>query len=107
MQTIYDRDAPSLIVDLDVMETKVVRLQNYCDQHHIGLRPHIKTHKNPAFAHQQMKLCAVGMACQKLSEAEIMVEVGLFDIMIPYNIVGPHKLECLAHWLIARKSGVQ
>jgi D-serine deaminase-like pyridoxal phosphate-dependent protein len=96
MPTIYDLDTPSLIVDLDVMEANLVRLQNYCDQHRIGLRPHVKTHKIPALAHQQMKLGAVGIACQKLGEAEIMVEAGLFDIMIPYNIVGPHKLERLA-----------
>jgi D-serine deaminase-like pyridoxal phosphate-dependent protein len=96
MYTIHDLDTPSLIVDMDVMEANLVRLQNYCDQHGIGLRPHIKTHKIPALALKQMNLGAVGIACQKLGESEVMADAGLLDIMIPYNIVGQRKLERLA-----------
>lgn len=95
MYTIYDLDTPSLIVDLDVMDANLVGLQNYCNQHGLGLRPHIKTHKIPAFAQKQMDLGAVGIACQKLGEAEVMVDASLLDIMIPYNIVGQRKLERL------------
>jgi D-serine deaminase-like pyridoxal phosphate-dependent protein len=95
MYTIHDLDTPSLIVDLDVMEANLARLQDYCDQHGIGLRPHIKTHKIPALAHKQMDLGAVGLACQKLGEAEVMADAGLLNIMIPYNIVGQRKLERL------------
>ncbi len=68
MQTIYDLDTPSLIVDLDVMDSNLERLQHYCDTHEIGLRSHIKTHKIPAFAQKQMQLGAVGVACQKLGK---------------------------------------
>ena len=96
MSTIHDLDTPSLVVDLDVMEANLVHLQKYCDEHKIALRPHIKTHKIPAFAQKQMELGAVGIACQKLGEAEVMAKAGLLDIMIPYNIVGRRKLERLA-----------
>jgi D-serine deaminase-like pyridoxal phosphate-dependent protein len=104
MATIQDLDTPSLVVDLDVMEANLVRLQNYCDRHRIGLRPHIKTHKIPALAQKQMDLGAVGIACQKLGEAEVMADAGLLDIMIPYNIVGQRKLERLA--ALARRARV-
>jgi D-serine deaminase-like pyridoxal phosphate-dependent protein len=104
MQTIHDLDTPSLIVDLDVMEANLARLQHYCDTHGIGLRPHIKTHKIPALAQKQMNLGAVGIACQKLGEAEVMADAGLLDIMIPYNLVGQHKLERLA--ALARRAHV-
>jgi len=104
MQTIFDLDTPALIVDLDVMETNLNRLQNYCDQHGLGLRPHVKTHKIPDLARQQMKLGAVGIACQKLGEAEVMVEAGLPDILIPYNLVGLHKYERLAQ--LARRAQI-
>ena len=97
MQTIYDLDTPSLIVDLDVMEDNLARMQRYCDSHGIGLRPHIKTHKIPALAQKQLDLGAVGIACQKLGEAEVMADAGLTGIMIPYNLVGRQKLERLAH----------
>ena len=104
MYTIDDLDTPSLIVDLDIMESNLARMQNYCNQYRIGLRPHIKTHKIPALAQAQMDLGAVGIACQKLGEAEVMVDHGLVDIMIPYNILGQRKLERLA--ALARRAQV-
>ena len=104
MPTINDLDTPSLIVDLDIMESNLARMQNYCNQNGIGLRPHIKTHKIPAFAQAQMDLGAVGIACQKIGEAEVMVDHGLRDIMIPYNILGQRKLERLA--ALARRAQV-
>jgi len=59
------------------------------------LRPHIKTHKLPRFAQQQVALGAVGITCQKLGEAEVMADAGLTDILLPYNILGASKLERL------------
>jgi D-serine deaminase-like pyridoxal phosphate-dependent protein len=79
-------------------------MQNYCDPHGIRLRPHIKTHKIPNFARKQVELGAIGIACQKLGEAEVMVDAGLLDIMIPYNILGQRKLERLA--ALARRAQV-
>ena len=40
-------------------------------------------------------LGAIGVVCQKVGEAEVMVEGGIKDILIPYNIVGPRKVERL------------
>ena len=77
MDTIYDLDTPALLVDLDVMDANLIRMQEYCNQHKLGLRPHIKTHKIPALAQKQMDLGAVGIACQKIGEAEVMVDAGL------------------------------
>jgi D-serine deaminase-like pyridoxal phosphate-dependent protein len=91
-----DLDTPALIVDLDIMEANIQRLQSYCDAHGLRLRPHIKTHKVPAIAHRQIRAGAQGIACQKLSEAEVFAAAGFEDILIPYNIVGPAKLERLA-----------
>ncbi len=96
MPTLNDLDTPTLTVDLDVMEANLARLQNYCKAHGLGLRPHIKTHKIPALAHKQLALGAVGIACQKLGEAEVMADAGITDILIPYNLVGQRKLERLA-----------
>ncbi len=91
-----DLDTPALTVDLDVMEDNIRRLQSYCDAHGLRLRPHIKTHKVPAIAHRQVQAGARGIACQKLGEAEVFAAAGFDDILIPYNIVGPAKLERLA-----------
>lgn len=104
MHTIDTLETPTLIADLDIMQSNLVRMQDYCDQHGIGFRPHIKTHKIPAIAQMQMDLGAIGIACQKLGEAEVMADHGLTDIMIPYNILGQRKLERLA--ALARRARV-
>src|SRR5690606_39781948 len=38
-----------------------------------------------------LPICAVGIACQKVSEAEIFAQAGFDDIMIPYNVLGATK----------------
>lgn len=89
-------ETPVVIIDLDLMEANITRAQAYLDQHGIKGRPHIKTHKIPAIAKMQLAAGAVGITCQKLSEAEVMVDAGLTDIFIPYNLVGEQKLVRLA-----------
>ncbi len=95
-----DLDTPCAVVDLDVMENNLRRCQSYLDGHGLALRPHIKTHKIPEFAHLQLKLGAKGINCQKLGEAEVMVDAGITDILVTYNIIGQTKLDrlvALAH----------
>ena len=88
-------ETPVAIVDLDVMEANISRLQKYLDEQGIMNRPHIKTHKIPEIAHMQINAGAVGITVQKIGEAEVMAEAGIKDIFIPYNIVGQSKLERL------------
>jgi D-serine deaminase-like pyridoxal phosphate-dependent protein len=92
---ITDLDTPVAVVDLDRMEANIARFQAYLDTHGIANRPHIKTHKIPAIAQMQLAAGAVGITCQKIGEAEIMADAGISDIFIPYNILGPAKLERL------------
>lgn len=92
---IHELDTPCLILDLDIMERNLRRFQDYFDQHAIGFRPHIKTHKIPALAHRQLALGAVGITCQKLGEVEVMADAGIRDILLFYNIVGQAKLDRL------------
>jgi D-serine deaminase-like pyridoxal phosphate-dependent protein len=100
-----DLETPALTVDLNVLEDNIARMQAYADEHRLKLRPHIKTHKIPAIAHKQVAAGAVGITCQKLGEAEVMVAAGLRDIFISYNIVGQYKLERLAR--LARQARVR
>jgi D-serine deaminase-like pyridoxal phosphate-dependent protein len=92
---ISELETPVAIIDLDRLEANINRFQHYLDEHGIANRPHIKTHKIPAIAHMQMNAGAVGVCCQKLGEAEVMVKAGITDILIPYNIIGAQKLERL------------
>jgi len=88
-------ETPVPVVDIDRMKANIARLQTYLDEHKIANRPHIKTHKIPAIAQMQMDAGAVGITCQKVSEAEVMADAGFSDIFIPYNIVGRSKLQRL------------
>lgn len=101
---VADLDTPAVLVDLDRVEANLARAQAYADRHHLALRPHIKTHKIPAFARRQVELGAVGITCQKLGEAEVMADHGLGDILVTYNLLGPAKLARLA--ALARRISV-
>ncbi len=92
---IAELETPVPIVDIDRLEKNISRLQAYLDEHKIANRPHIKTHKIPAIAQMQMDAGAVGITCQKVSEAEVMADAGFDDIFIPYNIIGESKLNRL------------
>ncbi len=85
-------ETPVPVVDIDRLEANISHLQRYLDERGIANRPHIKTHKIPAIAQMQVNAGAVGITCQKVSEAEVMADAGFTDIFIPYNIVGESKL---------------
>jgi D-serine deaminase-like pyridoxal phosphate-dependent protein len=92
---IDELETPVPVVDIDRMAGNIMRLQKYLDEHKIANRPHVKTHKIPAIAKRQMDAGAVGITCQKVSEAEVMADAGFDDIFIPYNILGDNKLKRL------------
>lgn len=89
-------DTPSLLLDLDAFEHNLRRMAEAAQHAGVALRPHAKTHKSPAIALRQIELGAVGVCCQKVSEAEVMVHGGAQDVLISNEIVGHKKLERLA-----------
>ncbi|HKG62411.1 MAG TPA: alanine racemase [Pyrinomonadaceae bacterium] len=93
---ISDLDTPAVVVDLDVMERNLSRMGDYCREHQLLLRPHTKTHKIPELAKRQIASGATGITVAKISEAEVMLDAGINDILIAYPIVGPTKTTRLA-----------
>lgn len=90
-------DTPAVLIDLDIAKRNIERFQNYADGHGLHVRPHIKTHKLPAVAEMQLSAGAIGITCQKISEAEAMVDgsSAIKDVLITYNILGEAKLKRL------------
>lgn len=88
---------PAVLVDIDVAQRNIARFQAYADSHGLKVRPHIKTHKLPAIAEMQLAAGAIGITCQKVSEAEAMVAGSdrIIDVLITYNILGKDKLAAL------------
>jgi D-serine deaminase-like pyridoxal phosphate-dependent protein len=94
---IEDLDTPALLLDLDLLEQNIKVMSDFFRGKSARMRPHIKTHKSPTIAHKQLAAGAEGIACQKLSEAEVMVEAGIGDVFITNEVVGWSKVLRLAH----------
>jgi 3-hydroxy-D-aspartate aldolase len=88
-------DTPALILELDAFETNLQRLADTVAGR-VRVRAHAKTHKCPDVARRQIAAGAVGVCCQKVSEAEAMVAGGVADVLVSNEIVGARKLERLA-----------
>src|SRR5207342_3302043 len=91
-----DLETPAVTIHLDVMEDNIRRVQGYLAKHGVANRPHIKTHKIPAFGKMQMQAGAAGITCQKLGEVEVFTDAGVADdVLLTFNIIGPTKTERL------------
>lgn len=101
---IHDLDTPAVVCDLDKVERNIRDMAAHCREIGIPLRSHTKSHKLPEIAHMQIQSGAVGICCQKVGEAEMMVAGGIEDILIPYNVVGAAKVDRLLR--LARRATV-
>lgn len=91
---ITELETPVPVVDLDRLERNLDRMAAYASAHGLALRPHIKTHKSPRIAAEQLRRGAVGVTCATVREAEVMSEVAR-DILVAYPVLGAPKLERL------------
>jgi D-serine deaminase-like pyridoxal phosphate-dependent protein len=89
---IEDIETPAVLVDLEIVEANIHRAQRLFDQLGIGFRPHIKTHKIPFLARMQIQAGAIGIACQKISEAEVFAAEDIDDILLCFNLLSPDKI---------------
>ncbi|MFQ5567861.1 MAG: DSD1 family PLP-dependent enzyme [Paracoccaceae bacterium] len=89
-------DTPALVVDLDAFERNLGRMAEAAGAAGVRLRPHAKTHKSPLIALRQIALGAVGVCCQKVSEAEILADGGVRDVLVSNQVAGAGKLARLA-----------
>ena len=89
-------DTPALLLDMEGVERNIKRMAEYYRGRKIHHRPHIKVHKSTFLAHKQIAAGANGITCAKLSEAEVMANSGIGDILIANEIIGVHKLTRLA-----------
>ena len=89
-------DTPALLLDLDAFERNLARLAKAVAGKSVRLRPHAKSHKCPVIALQQLAHGAIGVCCQKISEAEAMVYGGVPDVLVSNEVVGRAKLHRVA-----------
>ena len=80
------------MVDGPKMERNIQKMAHLARENGVALRPHVKTHKIPSIAREQLGAGASGITVAKLSEAEVMAEGGIEDIFIAYPLVTEAKI---------------
>ena len=88
----WELDTPALCVDLDALEANLATVQQTVSSNGIASRPHAKTHKCPAIARLQMEKGSIGICTAKVSEAEVMYEHGIDQILLTTTNVTPLKI---------------
>ncbi len=83
---------PALLIDLQAFDHNLRQMADLARRHGIALRPHAKAHKSTAISRQQIEQGAVGICCQKLSEAYPFAAAGVRSIHISNEFVGKDKL---------------
>ncbi|MGE0439244.1 MAG: DSD1 family PLP-dependent enzyme [Gemmatimonadales bacterium] len=86
-------ETPALIVDLAAMRRNLDRLAARYRSTAVALRPHVKTHKSPVIAAEQLARGAAGVCAAKLSEAAVMVDAGIGDVLVTSGIVDRPRIE--------------
>ena len=87
-------DTPSLIVDMDAYESNLQVVADTYRDTSTKMRAHTKNLKSPFLAQMQIDIGGTvgGVCCAKVSEAEVMVQNGIVDILIPNQVVTDDKL---------------
>jgi D-serine deaminase-like pyridoxal phosphate-dependent protein len=91
--SIAEVPTPALLLDLDAFEANLERMARHLAAKKIGMRPHAKTHKCPLIARRQIDAGAIGICTAKVSEAEVMVDAGITDVLITSPVVTHDKIE--------------
>jgi D-serine deaminase-like pyridoxal phosphate-dependent protein len=97
-QRLADVDTPALLLDLDAFERNLDRMQAAANTAGVQLRPHAKAHKCPSVALAQVARGAVGVCCQKASEALPFLRAGVQDVHISNELASAPKARPVAQW---------
>jgi 3-hydroxy-D-aspartate aldolase len=90
-----DIPTPALLLDLDRFERNLRRMAAHVRAAGKNLRPHAKTHRCPEIARRQVDAGALGVACAKLGEAEVMARAGVRGLLITTEVVAPGAIRRL------------
>lgn len=92
-----DIQTPALVLDLDALERNVKKMGDYAKSHKMRHRVHGKMHKSVDVAKLQERIGgAVGVCCQKVSEAEVFARGGIKDVLVSNQVRDPAKIDRLA-----------
>jgi D-serine deaminase-like pyridoxal phosphate-dependent protein len=91
-QRIDELDTPQLLIDLDILDANLARMQAACRERGVHLRVHFKSLKCGGLAKYLTAKGVDGFLCAKLNEAEVLAGAGITDILMANEAVGPIKV---------------
>lgn len=86
-------DTPALVIDLDQLDQNLERMQSHINDSGMMLRAHTKMHKCPELARRQVENGAVGVCAAKVSEAEVMCDAGIEDVLVTSPLATREKVK--------------
>ncbi len=82
--------SPALVVYLELVRQNIERAIAMVGGDVSKLRPHAKTHKTAQIIEMEREAGILKHKCATLREAEMLAKVGIEDILIAYQMVGPN-----------------
>ncbi|WP_416148876.1 alanine racemase [Salipaludibacillus sp. HK11] len=90
---------PAIIIDESKMRNNIKRMLAVKEKYGVNLRPHFKTHKSSLIAQEQLVAGADGITVASVSEAELLLQKGVTDILVAYPLVDIEKVKRLKPYL--------
>jgi D-serine deaminase-like pyridoxal phosphate-dependent protein len=83
---IADLRTPAFLIDLPRLKNNIKKMQDRAQEHHVRLRPHVKTHKTAEIARLQTGAANSGITVSTLAEARFYQGAGFEDITYAFPI---------------------
>jgi D-serine deaminase-like pyridoxal phosphate-dependent protein len=103
-QRLEDLDTPQLLLDLDILDGNLRRMQAAVAERGVALRVHFKSLKCAGLALYLQERGVERFLCAKLNEAEVLADSGVRNIFVANQLIGATKLRRLAE--LARRADV-
>jgi D-serine deaminase-like pyridoxal phosphate-dependent protein len=88
----FELDTPCLVLDMDLLDENLQKMQATVVAAGKALRPHAKTHKCSLLAKMQLAAGAVGICAAKVSEAEALVQAGIPNVLVTGPVATAEKI---------------
>jgi D-serine deaminase-like pyridoxal phosphate-dependent protein len=98
VRNINEIETPALLLDKMKLNRNIERMMKVRDTYGVQVRPHFKTHKSVMIAKRQLEAGACGITVATVSEAEVLLENGVDDILLAFPVADPKRIGRMLDW---------
>jgi len=88
----HELDTPCLVIDINALKYNLNYMKEHSIKNNIHIRPHCKTHKCSKLAKLQIEYGAIGISAAKISEAEVLINNGISNILVTSPVITKNKI---------------